>query len=568
MSNDDTLWSDDEWRAAMTTAEINDLPDDAFAHIEDGGEKDESGKTSPRSLRHYSIHDKAHADNALARANALVNDDQADGDSRSIAEKALPAIKAAVKKFADEKESKARKWDAEHRADSDLTYSDLDDMLQSAISSKFGSAYADCYVWVCDFSDSWAVYSLNGEKFQVDYTVDGTDITLGDPTPVREQTTYVPMQTNSVRPAKKARQRRTGPPAGLEVRHFAAGTLECRDDGSNTLQLVGTPIVYDTPYSVRDMFGTFNETMKPGVVTDLLANGCDTRFLFNHSGLPLARTTSGTLTLEDSARGLTCIANLDARQQLATDLYVAAERGDITQMSVGMIVGLDDWADNENRTIHKLSALEDVSAVTYPASPTTDIGIAQRMLMEAPVESRERVRRMWAITRDLHDGRPVEPADIDVLSDGLRALAEADEEFRAEEVDETRAERTPQDGGIASKIKAAHQGVVDAIHAQMGDADNATDPVDGEVMGHLHDAAKSLLKATGAQAIDGASDIPPGTLGGPTGDLGNPTQDGGAELGTSDATRKRTTTAELRREVELMRIERARSERERRKVAV
>lgn len=458
-------------------------------------------------------------------------------------------------------EAKARQWDEEHR-DSDLTYSDLDDMLQSAISAKFGAAYADCWVYVCDFSDSWAVYSLNGEKFQVDYSVDGNDVTLGDPTPVREQTTYVPMQTNSARSTRSSKKprHRSGISPGLEVRHFAAGQLECRDDGSNTLQLVGTPIVYNTPYQVRDMWGTFNETMKPGVVTDLLANGCDTRFLFNHAGLPLGRTTSGTLQLEDTPTGLRCTVNLDARQQLATDLYVAAERGDINQMSVGMIVGEDSWdAPQENREITKLKALEDVSAVTYPASPTTNIAVAQRMLMEMPVESRERVRRMWAITRDLHDGRPVEPADIDVLSDGLRALAEADEVTAEEEL---RAEPTPQDKGIAAKIKNAHQAVTDAIHAQMGDPDNATDPVDGEVMGHLHDAAKSLLKATGTQAIDGASDIPPGTLGGPDGTLGN--GQAGSQTGMQDGAgdqRKRLTTAELRRQFELEKIQRNRAAR-------
>ncbi|HZV25662.1 MAG TPA: HK97 family phage prohead protease [Acidothermaceae bacterium] len=545
------LWSDNVWRAAMSAAEINDLPDSAFALIEDGGTKDEGGKTTPRSLRHYPVQDKAHADNALARADAAIAGD--DADAKAIAEKALPAIKKAVAKFAADTEAKAAKWDAERRDDG-LTYGDLDDLLQSAITAKFGSAFADCYVWVCDFSDTWAVYSLNGEKFQVDYSVDGSSVTIADnPQSVQEKTTYVPVQfnaattgseTRTVRPTKKPRHR-VGPATGVEVRHFAAEGLELRDDGSNNLQLVGTPIQYSTGYMVRDMFGTFQEKMHPGVVTDLLAAACDTRFLFNHSGLPLARTTSGTLTLEDTPTGLRSIANLDARQQLATDLAVAVERGDVTQMSVGMIVGEDKWDDGyENRDIYKLSALEDVSAVTYPASPTTNIQVAQRMLYDMPVESRERVRRMWAITRDLHDGRPVLPADIDVLSDGLRALAEADE---IEAPDEARAEPTPQDAGISAKVKAAHQAVTDAIHAQMGDSDNATDPTDTEVMGHLHDAAKSLLKATGAQAVDSATDVPPGTLGGPDGTLNGGQQGGGASGADGTGAARTMTNAELKR---------------------
>lgn len=53
--------------------EKNDLPDSAFAYIEPGGEKDEEGKTTPRSLRHFPIKNKtgkldpAHVRNALGR---------------------------------------------------------------------------------------------------------------------------------------------------------------------------------------------------------------------------------------------------------------------------------------------------------------------------------------------------------------------------------------------------------------------------------------------------------------------------------------------------------------------
>lgn len=51
----------------MSRKEINDLPDSDFAYIEPGGRKDEEGKTVPRSLRHFPIHDIAHTRNSLAR---------------------------------------------------------------------------------------------------------------------------------------------------------------------------------------------------------------------------------------------------------------------------------------------------------------------------------------------------------------------------------------------------------------------------------------------------------------------------------------------------------------------
>lgn len=66
-----------DWRkmleAEWTTEYINDLPDECFAYIEPGGEKDEQGKTKPRSLRHLPYRDAQgrpdadHVRNALAR---------------------------------------------------------------------------------------------------------------------------------------------------------------------------------------------------------------------------------------------------------------------------------------------------------------------------------------------------------------------------------------------------------------------------------------------------------------------------------------------------------------------
>jgi phage head maturation protease len=80
----------------LTDAELNNLPDSAFALVEDGGTKDAEGKTVPRSLRHYAIHDTAHVANALSRAAAAVN---VGGHTAEIAHRAMPAINAAAKKM-------------------------------------------------------------------------------------------------------------------------------------------------------------------------------------------------------------------------------------------------------------------------------------------------------------------------------------------------------------------------------------------------------------------------------------------------------------------------------------
>lgn len=88
-----------EW----TRKYINDLPDSAFAYIEQGGEKDDDGKTVPRSLRHFPYRNKngtvdiAHLRNALARAPQSPHGD-----------KALPALEKAAKAAGIGKDTKGR----------------------------------------------------------------------------------------------------------------------------------------------------------------------------------------------------------------------------------------------------------------------------------------------------------------------------------------------------------------------------------------------------------------------------------------------------------------------------
>lgn len=233
----------------------------------------------------------------------------------------------------------------------------------------------------------------------------------------------------------KARYR-SGHGLGREYRFLGPETIEVRDGGKanpDTIVLTGKPIMYDAAYSVRDAIGEFSETMHPGVVTDLITDGVDTRFLINHTGMPLARTLSGTLNLNDSPEWLGFTANLDARSQMANDLAVAIERGDVSQMSVGMVVARDKWsADYSTRDIYTLRDLVDVSAVTYPASPTTSIEVIQRMVQsieetEVPWSDQVRMRKMWNIAVDLRAGKVLSApnaAHVAALLDNLKAASE------------------------------------------------------------------------------------------------------------------------------------------------
>jgi hypothetical protein len=79
-------------KADLSTKALNDLPDSAFAFIEPGGKKDAEGKTTPRSLRHFAIHDKAHADNAAARI----------AQGAKFGEQAKAKVEAAQRRFGED----------------------------------------------------------------------------------------------------------------------------------------------------------------------------------------------------------------------------------------------------------------------------------------------------------------------------------------------------------------------------------------------------------------------------------------------------------------------------------
>jgi len=111
-------------KADMSTASINDLPDSAFAYIEPGGSKDEDGKTTPRSLRHFPVHDAAHVRNALARA-----------PQSPFGEKAMPKIRAAAKREGIEVSDTSKSQIAKEGADVDTETQtgDLTEVVKAAV---------------------------------------------------------------------------------------------------------------------------------------------------------------------------------------------------------------------------------------------------------------------------------------------------------------------------------------------------------------------------------------------------------------------------------------------------
>ena len=125
--------------------------------------------------------------------------------------------------------------------------------------------------------------------------------------------------------------------------------------------------------------GGFKERIKQGAFAKTIKDG-DVRLLFNHDpNFILARTTNGTMSLEEDRKGLSFTASLP-NTTYASDLKESIKRGDISQNSFGFRVINDKWkiSDDRNeldeRTLTEVK-LFDVSPVTFPAYPQTTVKV-------------------------------------------------------------------------------------------------------------------------------------------------------------------------------------------------
>lgn len=99
----------------------------------------------------------------------------------------------------------------------------------------------------------------------------------------------------------------------------------------------------------------------------------DVIFLYNHEGMVHARTKNNTLVLSTDNHGLFTETDLSSTTQ-SRELYEAIESGLVDQMSFAFTVTDDEYDMNTHtRTIHKIGKVYDVSAVSIPANPDTDI---------------------------------------------------------------------------------------------------------------------------------------------------------------------------------------------------
>ena len=178
------------------------------------------------------------------------------------------------------------------------------------------------------------------------------------------------------------------------------------EERDNEYIITGRPIVYNS----RTDLGIFDEIIDQGALDG--ADLTDVRFLINHdiSRIPLARSRrnngNSTMQFTPDELGLNLDwvkldveSNADSRA-----LYSAVGRGDISGMSFRFSVDGEEWenleSDHPTRHITKIGSVVEVSAVTFPAYPSTEIYARSKEELESARSVVETARQKRAAEVD------------------------------------------------------------------------------------------------------------------------------------------------------------------------
>ena len=169
-----------------------------------------------------------------------------------------------------------------------------------------------------------------------------------------------------------------------------AGSIEyrfARDLRSDGRTLFGLA----APYGQAAQIGGFSETINRGAFGRTLRDGADVMLLRDHDPTQLlARTSNGSLALQDGADGLHFRAEL-AQFTTADDTLSMVRAGLLAGMSIGFYVRAERWDNGQTqRTLDDIELVEISAVQAAVAYPGTAIAARSRSLSSEIARRRRR----------------------------------------------------------------------------------------------------------------------------------------------------------------------------------
>lgn len=151
------------------------------------------------------------------------------------------------------------------------------------------------------------------------------------------------------------------------------------------------------PYAMLEEDGkTYYERIDPHAFDG--ADMSDVVFLRDHTGRVLARTKNQSIELSVDDHGLHQRTDLSLTGA-SRDMYEDIKAGNYTQMSFSFVVAEEHYdKSTRTRVIDRIKKLYDISAVSFPANPGTEIGISMRSIFDGAIKE-EQAERLAAEER-------------------------------------------------------------------------------------------------------------------------------------------------------------------------
>lgn len=209
------------------------------------------------------------------------------------------------------------------------------------------------------------------------------------------------------RPRERRSERGTSLHAPATTAFARIGVDSRATDGSaSSTQIGGYASVTESPYEMYDFFGPYTEVVSRGAFAVTLATSPLVEYTLNHgktgSGIPMAHTRNGTLTLAEDDTGLSYLATVDPRRTDVADVLLALSRGDLAEASFKFSITAGTWSPDY--TEFRIAQVDiehgDVSTVNFGANPAATSALR-------------------AAIGKAQTGRALDPEDVNMLTQAL-----------------------------------------------------------------------------------------------------------------------------------------------------
>ena len=146
----------------------------------------------------------------------------------------------------------------------------------------------------------------------------------------------------------------------------------------------------------------YSERIEPTAFDE--ADMTDVVFRIDHEGPVYARTSAGTVNLWVDEHGLGQKTDL-SKTQRARELFDEIEAGNYPKMSFAFRVADDEYdKETHTRIIKRIAKVFDVSPVSFPANPTTELSVSTRDYFNGVIEA-EKAERLERERREIQKRR-------------------------------------------------------------------------------------------------------------------------------------------------------------------